>query len=246
MTGLLRELRKRYPELLVLGELFGDETMIKRRANSMGINLLLGTPWEHKFVPDLRRYLQYVHRMHDRLRFHTPVSSHDSGSVVEEFGSPLATGPRLVTSVLFGSGSTGMVQGVEYGEPKRLPFIGPPEPYVIGGREDFAPLIRHLNELHRSEPILRQAGNIVFVDRNHEAILAACRIDPGSGEPVFFACANFDTSSRQTLVLPAPREGTLTLKSVLDEQSLRWDGTGLRIVLDPGGIGVYRCSTTAV
>ena len=139
-----------------------------------------------------------------------------------------------------------LMQGVEYGEPKKLPFIGPPEPYVSRGRDDFAPLIRRLNELHETEQVFRQAGNIVFVDRNHEAILAACRINPESGAPSFFVCANFDTSRRQTLTLPAPREGSLTLKSVLDDSTLEWGGAGLRIVLNPGGIGVYRCSVMPV
>lgn len=242
LRRLLRRLRREFPHLIILGELFGEERMIKRTANSTGVNLLLGTPWEHKFVPELRSYLHYIHRMHNRMSFHVPVSSHDSGTVVEEFGSHAATAPRLVTSVLLGSGSTGMVQGIEYGEEKQIRFIGPPVEYRPRQTGDFRELVTALNELHRDEAVFRRPGNVLFVDHHHVAIIAALRIDPESGKAAFLVCANFDTSASQTFTLAAKPDACVYLEDVLDGRRLRWDREPVDIELAPGGIGVFRCT----
>jgi hypothetical protein len=240
MSRLLKTLRRKFPNVLILGELFGDERMIVQTANSMGVNLLLGTPWEHKFVPELRSYLQYVHRMYDRLHFHFPVSSHDSGTIVEEFGSPLATAPRLVVSTLLGSGSTGMVQGIEYGAETKIEFIGPVTDYSVIGNSDFSALVSALNSLHAADPIFRRAGNVLFIDRQHVAIIAGLRIDPATGKPGYLVVVNFDTVHPQTIVLPPPPGNGAKLEDTLSDNEISWIGELVEVTLHPGDVAVYR------
>ncbi len=233
-------IRRRYPEILMLGELFGTERNILRTANSLGINLLLGTPWEHKFVPELRRYLSYVHRMHNRLRYHFPITSHDSGSPAEEFGSVASIPPRLVTSMLLAPGATGIVEGVELGVEKRLHFIGKPAKIELEGTIDYRSLVSRLAKLHRDDALFQRGGNLLFVDSFHEAIIAALRLDPETGAPGYLVCANFDTQQEQKIDLHLEPFAGSTLTGLLDEKNLRLDDSIFSIVMKPGGIRVYQ------
>ena len=242
MERLLRILRSEYRDVTILGELFGEEQAIRRTTNRFGVNLILGTPWEHKFVPELRGYIRYVHSQFRTLGIHVPVSSHDSGTIAEEFGTSTATPARYVSAVLMGTGSTGMVMGVEYGERERIDFIGPPERYAVPGEENFAEMIALVNALHRDNAVFRRPGNIIFVDTNHIAILAALRIDPSTGKPLFLICANFDTESNQILKLQELTIGSISLEDTLSSSSYIWRDR-LEIELMPGGVAAFRCNT---
>ena len=240
MERLLRMLRREFRDVTILGELFGEERTIERSANRLGVNLILGTPWEHKFVPELRGYIRYVHSRYRRIGVHFPVSSHDSGTVAEEFGSPMATPARYVSAALLGPGSTGMVMGIEYGERKRITFIGPSERFENSNKENFAEIIASVNALHRDNAVFRQPGNIIFVDSNHVAILGALRIDPSTGKPLFLICANFDTEKGQTLELSASAIGLIRLEDTLSNARYLWRDR-LEIELEPGGVAAFRC-----
>jgi len=53
-----------------------------------------------------------------------PVTSHDSGTPAQEFGSVYSTIPRYVAAALLGTGATGVIQGVEFGNQEKINFMG--------------------------------------------------------------------------------------------------------------------------
>ena len=114
----------RFPDIIVLAELFTSVEETIHLTFEYGLNLLLATTWEHRFVPQLRRYLQQLHSSGGSLRYFSPVTSHDSGTPTEEFGTVLSTIPRLVMAMLMSPGPSGIVQGVEIGLARKFPFVG--------------------------------------------------------------------------------------------------------------------------
>ena len=124
VQALTSALHSEYPEVALLAEFFTDDRTLLDTGLGWGLNLLLATPWEHKFAPDLREYLRYVHRVSGHVRYFMPITSHDSGAPAQEFGTSASTVPRYVAAALLGTGATGMPQGVEFGEQERIDFIG--------------------------------------------------------------------------------------------------------------------------
>jgi len=195
---LLRDLRDRYPELIVQGEFFDAHQKTIQRVRDYGLNLLLATPWEVRFVPQLRQYMRFVHDQSQRVRYLFPVTSHDSGTPASEFGNVQATVPRYVLCALGGSGQTGMCMGVEYGVGEKLEFIGEPKRADFDTGHDFSPWIRRVNELLQQHSTFSNCGNIRFVDDGHDAIIAMWRHNP-FGEERFLILANLDIFHRQRL-----------------------------------------------
>ncbi|NJK93598.1 MAG: hypothetical protein HC905_00540 [Bacteroidales bacterium] len=74
-----------YPSVGVLAEYFTDEATLIKTGLQWGLNLNLATPWDYKFVPKLREYLKYIHRLSDHLRFFMPVTSHAQGHQLRSF-----------------------------------------------------------------------------------------------------------------------------------------------------------------
>lgn len=200
MLHLLAELRHSAPDILLLGELFAPEEEIERLVLRYDLDLLLATPWEHPFVPQLRTYLTYLHRKARKLQYFFPAVSHDSGSMVEEFGHLDATIPRLALSFLLGPGPAGMVQGVECGIQKHLGFIGH-QPPLQWSDQPFGHVLRKLHRLATS-PSFCVPGNLTFVDHDHDAVLAAVRCDPGSGHPSHLVAVNMDYLHSQSIHIP--------------------------------------------
>ncbi|MFZ5941783.1 MAG: alpha-amylase family glycosyl hydrolase, partial [Bacteroidota bacterium] len=113
-------IRSEFPGLAILAEFFTDESTLLSKSLTWGLNLNLATPWNYKFVPQLREYLKMLSRLSRQIRFYMPVSSHDSGTPEQEFGTASSTIPRYVAAALMGSGATGITQGVEYAEKEKI------------------------------------------------------------------------------------------------------------------------------
>ncbi|MCH2175464.1 MAG: alpha-amylase family glycosyl hydrolase [Lentisphaeria bacterium] len=191
----LDELREEFPNLIILGELFGNN--IEKQVMDYSLNLILATPWEHKFSPQLRNYLQYTHNHSHQLRFYCPSVSHDSGFALEEFGSTAATLSRLYVCALLGAGPWGIVQGLVNELEQRPQFIGFKDRMKLNFNTDLVKKVTHLNEILNQENCFLQPGNIHFVLNEHDAIIAAIRKDPQSGKPIALVLVNMDYNHEQ-------------------------------------------------
>jgi len=200
-----RKLKKRFPELTILGEMFHREEEIIRMSFNYSLNLLLATPWEHKFVPELRKYIQYLHSMGSKLRYLFPITSHDSMTPAEEFGSVKATIPRFAASAFLGSGPSGLVQGVEYGLTEKIPFIGKPgkTDFKAKGSEDFSEMIASFYKITDQNPCFGAPDNLTFIDGDHEAVMGAMRVPPAGHDfpKAYLIICNFDIFHIQKITL---------------------------------------------
>jgi hypothetical protein len=160
-----------------------------------GLNINLATPWDYKFVPELRNYLNYIHRVSKHIRYFMPVTSHDSGTPAQEFGSVHSTIPRYVAAALLGTGATGIIQGVEYGIQERINFIGRRPKMEFPAEPVFASFITQVNWILATYPAFRHGENCLFVDGGHPAIIAAFRENTGTQLFGFLVVCNFDIAS---------------------------------------------------
>lgn len=193
VAALTAALHSEYPEVGIIAEYFTDERMLLHTGPQWGLNLLLATPWNCKFVPQLREYLNYLHRVSDRVRYFMPITSHDSGSPAQEFGNADSTVPRYVAAALLGTGATGIPQGVEFGEKERIDFIGRKPKMAYPAKARFAKFISRVNAILAGHPAFRRGENCRFVDGGHPAIIAAFRRDTGTQAFGFLVACNFDT-----------------------------------------------------
>jgi len=200
-------LQNEYPNVAILAEYFTDETTLQQTVSYWRLNLILATPWDYKFVPQLRDYLSFLHRMSKQVRYFMPVTSHDSGTPTQEFGGVNSTIPRYVAAALMGTGATGLIQGVEYGEPSKINFIGRSEKKKFSNNAVFESFIVRVNHIFNDYEVFRKGGNCIFVDHNHESIIAAYRESFSSNEYGFLVVCNFDIFHGHTL--------TFDLSSVL-------------------------------
>lgn len=188
-----------YPAVGILAEYFTDDGTLLQNIPRWGLNLILATPWNYKFVPQLREYLGYIHRNAGAIRYLMPITSHDSGSPAQEFGTAESTVPRYVAAALLGTGATGLTQGVEYGENERIDFIGRKPRIQYAPEARFAEFISRVNGILTEYPAFRLPGNCRFVDCGHPAIIAAFRHDIGTEDVGFLVACNFDTGSEQVI-----------------------------------------------
>jgi hypothetical protein len=197
VDALTLSLRAEYPNVGILAEYFTDSDTLLDTIPKWGLNLVLATPWDNRFVPKLREYLKYIHSISEHVRFFMPITSHDSGSPAQEFGSVQSTIPRYVAAALLGTGATGITQGVEWGLKERINFIGTHPKLIHEGEPMFGEFIRRVNEIVSSEPAFRRGDNCVFVDNNHHAVIAAYRKDTRPGQVGFLVVCNFDILGEQ-------------------------------------------------
>ena len=207
VQALTSVLHSEYPEVGLLAEFFTDDRALLDMGLGWGLNLLLATPWEHKFVPDLREYLKYVHRVSGHVRYFMPITSHDSGAPAQEFGTSASTVPRYVAAALLGTGATGMPQGVEFGEQERINFIGRKPKTAYPKDPEFAPIIGRVNAILAGHPAFRRGENCRFVDAGHPAVIAAFRQDTNLSQDTevraagFLVVCNFDTLHPQRITV---------------------------------------------
>ncbi len=202
----LDRLREKYGGIMSIGELFTWPDKKEAMVRYLGIDYLLATQWEHnnKFVPGLRRYLEHLHKP-KLAGFFFPISTHDSGTPAEEYGCVSATIPRYAVSALLSMGATGIVQRVEYGQPKKINFIGHRNLETNGQYADFRQFFRTINQLGKKE-VFYSRGNVRFVDNGHDAIIAGYR-ENGNAEEKFLVIANFDIHHRQHISIRPQDEG---------------------------------------
>ena len=193
------KLHKQYPGLAILAEYFTDERTLLHSVPDWGLNLILATPWNEKFVPELRDYLKYLHRVSTHVRYLMPITSHDSGSPAQEFGRMESTVPRYVAAALLGTGATGMPFGVEFGESERVDFIGQKPKFDWNRAPQYAALITKVNQVLAEQAAFRCGDNCLFVDNDHHAVIGAFRMDPVDSRKGFLIVCNFDISDSQGL-----------------------------------------------
>ncbi len=201
VSSLTAALHQEYPEVGILAEYFTDESTLLRTGPEWGLNLNLATPWNCKFVPQLRDYLRYIHRVSEHIRYFMPITSHDCGSPAQEFGTADSTVPRYVAAALFGTGATGLPQGVELGERERIDFIGRRPMMSFPPKPRFAQFIRRVNDILVKYPAFRCGQNCCFIDNDHPAIVAAFRRDNGPQAFGFLVACNFDTVNPQCITI---------------------------------------------
>lgn len=201
VSALTTALHTEYPQVGILAEYFADESTLLRTGPQWGLNLNLATPWNCKFVPQLRDYLNYIHRVSEHIRYFMPITSHDCGSPAQEFGTADATVPRYVAAALLGTGATGIPQGVEFGEKERIDFIGRKPKTAYPAEARFAGFITRVNAILAEYPAFRRGENCWFVDNGHSAILAAFRRDSDPPARGFLVVCNFDTSNPQRITV---------------------------------------------
>ncbi|MGA2232874.1 MAG: alpha-amylase family glycosyl hydrolase [Tepidisphaeraceae bacterium] len=190
-------LHREYPNVGIVAEYFTDAGTLLNTVPKWGLSLILATPWDHRFVPQLREYLKWIHSLSDHVRFFMPVTSHDSGSPAQEFGSVESTIPRYVAAALLGTGATGITQGVEWGVKERFNFIGKQPKWTPEGAPVFADFLRKVNEILVAEPAFRRGENCQFVDANHHAVIGAFRKDARPGKVGLLVLCNFDVFHQQ-------------------------------------------------
>jgi hypothetical protein len=192
-------LHSQFPEVAIIAEYFTDEGTLLQNGPLWGLNLLLATPWNCRFVPQLREYLTYIHSVSEHIRYYMPITSHDCGAPAQEFGTADSTVPRHVAAALLGTGATGMPEGVEFGETERIRFVGRQPKTLYPKEARFAQFIGRVNSILADHPAFRLGGNCQFVDGGHPAILAAFRQDRGQQALGFLVVCNFDTKKLQRI-----------------------------------------------
>jgi hypothetical protein len=241
---VLEQLRQQFPDLLIFAELFASPEYNERLVYEHGLDLLLGTQWEHHFTPDLRRYLAFVHSRPRQVHYYLPISTHDSGTPAEEFGDVNSTLPRYAISCFYGHGMTGMTQGVEYGNLKKVNFIGRHADTTLANDSDFTETIRRYHHLLDAYPIFHEGGNLTFIDGHHDAILGAWRGDAAQPVGGFVLLTNLDIYHRQTIELDFAAHGLRLdgqqLHDVLSGRRFAATDNRLRLTLDACGVVILR------
>ncbi|WP_176736671.1 alpha-amylase family glycosyl hydrolase [Oligoflexus tunisiensis] len=238
---ITHKLRREYPDLGILAELFTHPEATQKILQHYAVDLLLATTWEHHFSGELRRYFRYIHETTPVIPWFTPINSHDSGVPAEEFANVQATRPRYILCALLGIGATGLTQGVEVGIEEKINFIGR-QPVVppSATQHDFWPLIQRTHELMTHYSVFQQQGNVEFLDHGHVAIIAAARLSRTPGEPHALVIANLDIHQAQSILLDLQPIG-LGQSSLTDAFSMHaWtlEGHTLHCTLEPCGFQV--------
>jgi starch synthase (maltosyl-transferring) len=237
MRFVIAELRKTFPELIVFAELFTHSALTPEIVWDYELNLLLGTPWEHRFVPQLRDYLAETHKRFSQAPYILPITSHDSGTPAQEFGTAKSTVPRYVACALMGCGATGLVQGVEYGLPKKLSLVGLHPPPDCNTGHNYTSFIAEINRIMAEHRVFRGNGNMRFIDDGHDAIIAAYRFDPQNMSHEFIVLANFDTEHRQHILLDlkrhVPHRQAESFQDILTGITLKPVDGHIDIAMDP-------------
>jgi hypothetical protein len=237
-------LHSEYPEVGILAEYFTDESTLLRTGPEWGLNLNLATPWNYKFVPQLREYLNYIHRVSEHIRYFMPITSHDSGAPSQEFGTADSTVPRYVAAALLGTGATGIPQGVEFGEKERIDFIGRKSKMLYPAEARFAKFISRVNSILAEYPAFRRGDNCWFVDDGHPAVIAAFRRDTATQVFGFLVVCNFDTHNPQRIAVelaPVLRtDGPLQCCELLSGEMQTFPHPHLELLLPPCGALVLK------
>jgi hypothetical protein len=237
VQSLATSLHNEFPEVAILGEFFTDETNLLQKSAQWGLNLNLATPWNYRFVPQLRDYLNYIHRSTKHLRYFMPVTTHDSGTPYQEFGSVESTVPRYVSAALMGTGASGITQGVEYGISEKVQFIGRQSKIKFADEIRFAEFILRVNTILAAYSAFRCGDNCFFVDKGHDAIIAVFRYDMDSGCSGFLVLSNFDTLNSQRITIDLlpflGTSGPFSCTELLSGEKMEYAQSQTELILQP-------------
>lgn len=201
VEALTIKLQEKYPNVGIIAEYFTDSNTLLHTVPKWGLNMCLATPWDYKFVPQLRDYLKHIHQVSIQVRYFMPVTSHDSGTPAQEFGNAAATIPRYVSAALMGTGASGIVQGVEYAWPNKIDFIGKHPKLKFPDDAMYSSFITRVNEILSGFPAFRRGGNCKFVDNNHDAIIACFRKSTSNNIYGFLIVSNFDIGASHNITI---------------------------------------------
>lgn len=238
ITELLEELRRAYPNLAVTAEFFTDSNTVLKKAAEWQINLFLANQWEYPYADNLRHYIRYIHDIGTKVRFHLPITTHDTGAPAQLFGKAEAAVPRYAVTALMGTGQTGIVQGAEYGYPEKINFMGRRKKVLFRENAFISGRIRIINQVLAASPIFHQAGNLEWIDGNHGAVLGALRRSDKESDQGFMIFANLDIQNSYSL--------TVDLSSLIKNKSFlpledRVDGTRSAVKADEVLITIEPC-----
>ncbi|MDA8123580.1 MAG: alpha-amylase family glycosyl hydrolase [Deltaproteobacteria bacterium] len=244
IADLIGTLRLAYPDLIIQAEFFSDSNTLLKTAARRELNLLLADAWEHPFAEALRDYLIYLHAISTKLRFLTPISTHDTSSAALLYGSPAAAVTRYFTLALFATGQMGMVQGMEHGLLEKIHFIGRNRVLSLPSPDRYSALIGKVNRLLADHALFQEGGNIRFVDQGHGAVLAALREGCKRPEERFLLLANLDTTNPYQMKLDLsgirPRDGSCLLREMLQGEEIALKDDVLALEIEPCGMRAYR------
>ena len=248
VQSLTSTLHAEYPNVGIIAEYFTDETTLLHTGPKWGLNLNLATPWNYKFVPQLREYLNYIHRVSRHIRYFMPITSHDSGAPAQEFGNADSTVPRYVAAALLGTGATGIIQGVEFGEKERIGFIGRKKKMVYSVLPRFAHFISQINAILTDNPAFRRGENCHFVDNGHPAVIAAFRKETGTQVSGFLVVCNFDIQLTQSIEINLSgflgTNGPFPCIELLSGESQIFKNPDIQLQLPPCAAKVLRFSAS--
>ena len=199
ITHLTRRLKEEYPDIIIMGEYFSSKDEFYRNIPDWQLNLILGNSWEYRVAPTIRKYIMDI-QTHGGLEYFLPLTTHDTGSPAQEYGSVYSTMPRYLIYALMGTGQTGIVQGTETGIERKIEFIGKNNKSPISGKEDFREFFIKVNGLLEHEEVFKEFGNIQFIDSGHSSILAAIRSDI-TGRNAWLLIVNLDIYNGATITL---------------------------------------------
>ena len=243
---LTSQLHSKYPMVGLLAEYFTDENTLLNTVPLWGLNLVLATPWNYRFVPQLRDYLIYIHHISGYMRYFMPITSHDSGAPAEEFATADSTIPRYVAAALMGTGATGITQGVEFGELKKIEFIGRNKKIKFPDKTGFGQFILQVNTILENNAAFQVGNNCHFVDNGHDAIIAVFRPDPDKHKSGFLVLCNFDIQNPQHITVDLStylgNEGHFSCTELLSGNTQTYEQTNIFISLQPCSAQVLRFS----
>jgi hypothetical protein len=244
ITNLLEELRCTYPSVGVMAEFFTDSNTILKKAAEWPINLFLANQWEYHYAHDLRNYLRYIHNIGMKVRFFLPITTHDTGVPAQLFGSAEAAVPRYAVTALMGTGQTGIVQGVEFGHPQRIDFIGRQEKYTFRENAYIAEGMKSINRILTESSVFHRAGNVEFIDSNHGAVLGAFRSRDKENDKSYLIFANLDIHNGYSLQVNLSsfikNTNTVLLEDRITGTRIESPVDDLPIYIEPCGVRIFR------
>jgi len=244
VASLLEDLRGVYPTLVIMAEYFTDSNTIMKKAAEGQINLFLANQWEYPYAYNLRSYLNYIHYIGRKVRFHMPITTHDTGAPAEIFGKAEAAVPRYAITTLMGTGQTGIVQGVEYGHPEKIDFIGRKEKYKFKDNLYIAEGIRNINRVLTESPVFHQDGNLEFIDNGHGAVLGALRRLSKELDKGYLIFANLDVHNGYHLQVDLSSFSNNTkqirMEDRISEDQYESQVSDIEIDIEPCGVRIFR------
>ena len=238
---LIPEIRKKYPQVIILSEYFSSAVQLNEDVAELGLNLLTANSWEYPFAPVLEGYLRELHFNSSAAEYLLSPVSHDTESVGELFGTSESLVPRYTCCALMGTGPAGLVQGIEFGIEKKIDFIGRVK--KVDGQEifetgkDYRNFIKKINRLHEYEECFRIKGNVEFLPTGNDSLIV-CRRNRDDYEG-FLIAANFNTNNSEYFQWSFSGEVEMIIVENA-ELTKQEDGKGYGIRLGACGICVLK------